>query len=194
MNVPAERKRVTQLLVASESGDDAALDAVLPLVYDELARLARGFLRRERPGHTLNTLALVHEAYLRLVDQERVRYRGRGHFLALAAVAMRRILVNHARDRRRLKRGGEQKPVTLLDDMAVQPDRAEELVALDELLHRLATFDPRAVRVVECRFFAGLTVEETARALDVGTATVKRSWASARAWLQRELATGPGPS
>lgn len=184
------RERVTRLLLASQEGDGDALGQVFPLVYDELARLAHSFLRRERPGHTLNTLALVHEAFLKLVDQDRVQWRGRGHFFAVAAQAMRRILVDHARARRRIKRGGGQAVITLLDDMAVQPDRSEEIVAIDMLLDRLAGFDPRAARVVECRFFGGLSVDETATALDVGTATVKRSWSLARAWLQRELAGG----
>ena len=181
------RDRVTRLLAAGEAGDPAALDAVMPLVYDELAGLARAHLRRERAGHTLDTVALVHEAYLKLVDQDKVRYRGRGHFLATAAMAMRRILVSHARRRARHKRGGGVVPATLLEGMAVHLDRADEIVAIDDLLERLAVFDPASAQVVECRFFGGLTVAETAAALDIAPATVKRRWALARAWLRQEL-------
>lgn len=188
------RENVTRLLLASQAGDPEALGQVFPLVYDELARLAHSFLRRERPGHTLNTLALVHEAFLKLVDQDRVEWRGRGHFFGVAAQAMRRILVDHARARLRIKRGGGVAAVTLLDEMAIQPDRSGEIVAIDRLLERLSSFDPRAARVVECRFFAGLSVEETAEALEMGSATVKRSWAIARAWLQRELSVDSASS
>lgn len=186
------RERVTQLLLASQAGDPAALGDVFELVYAELARLAHSFLRRERPGHTLNTCALVHEAFLKLVDQDRVQWQGRGHFFGVAALAMRRILVDHARRRGRARRGGGQVAVTLLDDMVAQPDHGAEIVAIDALLDKLAAFDPRAARVVECRFFGGFSVEETAAAAEISTATVKRSWAVARAWLQRELSAGTG--
>lgn len=181
------RERITELLVASESGSAQALDRVFPLVYEELSRVARALLRRERSGHTLDTAALVHEAYLKLVDLDRVQWRGRGHFLAIAAQAMRRVLVSHARARRRIKRGGDRRPVTLGDDIPARADRADEVLAIDAALDRLAEFDPRSAQVVECRFFGGLSVEETATALDIGTATVKRDWALAKAWLAREL-------
>lgn len=191
-----KRDDLTALLLAAEGGNPAALDRALPLVYDELQRLARRHLAGERPGHTLTPTALVHEAYLKLVDQTRARWQGRDQFLAVASLAMRRILVNHARDRRRLKRGGDSPRLSLTSGMdIVEPEQgadADFILTLDSLLDRLATFDPRAARVVECRYFAGLDVEETAAALGIGTATVKRDWALARAWLRRELdAAGP---
>ncbi len=183
---------VTALLVSAEAGDPAALDQVLPLIYDELQELARHHLGRERAGHTLTPTALVHEAYLKLVDQTRVQWQGRGQFLGVASLAMRRILVNHARDRKRLKRGGDAARLSLTEGLEVAAPGVEHdddfIIRLDGLLDRLAQFDPRAARVVECRYFAGLDVDETAAALDLGSATVKRDWALARAWLRRELA------
>ena len=185
---------VTSLLASAEAGDTAALDRVLPLIYDELQEMARRHLGRERAGHTLTPTALVHEAYLKLVDQTRVQWQGRGQFLGVASLAMRRILVNHARDRRRLKRGGDAARLSLTEGLQVAGPKAEHdddfIIELDGLLDRLAEFDPRSARVVECRYFAGLDVEETAAALGLGTATVKRDWALARAWLRRELAGG----
>jgi RNA polymerase sigma factor (TIGR02999 family) len=190
------REMVTQLLLEAEHGDRAVLDRILPLVYAELERLAQQHLRRERGDHTLTPTALVHEAYLRLVDQERAHWQSRGHFLAIASLAMRRILVNHARDRRRLKREGSQQKVTLETGMdfplpeGAPQDRDEQVVQIDTLLERLAAFDERAAKVVECRFFGGLTIEETADALQIAPMTVKRAWRLAKTWLQRELAAG----
>jgi RNA polymerase sigma factor (TIGR02999 family) len=182
---------VAALLMAAEAGDAAALARVLPLVYDELQDLARRHLGRERAGHTLSPTALVHEAYLKLVDQTRVQWQGRGQFLGVASLAMRRILVNHARDRKRQKRGGDAARLSLTEGLGVAAPGAERdddfIIRVDALLDRLAKFDPRAAKVVECRYFAGLDVQETAAALSVGTATVKRDWALARAWLRREL-------
>ena len=191
-----KQAEVTALLVSAEAGDAAALDRVLPLIYDELQAMARRHLGGERAGHTLTPTALVHEAYLKLVDQTRVQWQGRGQFLGVASLAMRRILVNHARDRKRLKRGGDAVRIPLTEGLAVAAPGAEHdddfIIRLDGLLDRLAEFDPRAARVVECRYFAGLDVDETAAALGLGTATVKRDWALARAWLRRELTDGSG--
>lgn len=187
------RNDLTSLLLSAEAGDPGALDQALPLIYDELQDLARRHLVRERPGHTLTPTALVHEAYLKLVDQTRIHWQGRGQFLGVASLAMRRILVNHARDRKRLKRGGDAPRLALtqgLDVAAPAADDDDFILSLDALLVRLVDFDPRAARVVECRYFAGLDVEETAVALGIGPATVKRDWALARAWLRRELEGG----
>lgn len=188
------RDEVTRLMLSAEGGDPAALERALPLIYDELQELARRHLDRERPGHTLTPTALVHEAYLKLVDQTRVQWQGRDQFLGVASLAMRRILVNHARDRKRLKRGAGAPRLSLTEGLGVAaPDPAPDddfILTLDALLDRLASFDPRAARVVECRYFAGLDVEETAAALGIASATVKRDWALARAWLRRELETG----
>ena len=182
---------VTELLALAAAGDRTALDRAFPLVYRELQRLASRQLRREDVGHTLGTTALVHEAYLRLVDQTRGEWRDRAHFLALAATAMRRILVDHARRHHAAKRGAAARPVSLdapdaLDALTVDA-RAELLVDLDEALARLATLDARQARVVECRFFGGLTEEETAEALGIGLRTAKRDWAKARSWLYQAL-------
>ncbi len=182
---------VTRLLEDLPDGDDRIVDQVLPLVYRELHRLARIHLHRERAGHTLQPTALVHEAYLRLVDQTQVTWQGRRHFLAVASLAMRRLLVDHARALAATKRGGDRErlPLTIGLSMAID-DRAEEIIAVDELLEKLAVFDERAARVVECRFFAGLSIEDTASALDLSPMTVKRAWRLARAWLRRELEPG----
>lgn len=182
---------VTELLALAAAGDRGALDRAFPLVYAELRRLARRRLRHEADGHTLDTTALVHEAYLRLVDQTPADYHDRAHFLALAATAMRRILVDHARRHRAVKRGAAAHPVALdapaaLAALSVE-GRAELLVDLDEALARLARLDPRQARVVECRFFGGLSEEETAAALGVGLRTAKRDWAKARSWLYQAL-------
>jgi len=185
----SSQQRVTDLLILAGAGDREALDGALPLVYDELRELAHRQLRREADGHTLGTTALVHEAYLRLVDQTRSRWQDRAHFLAVAATAMRRILVDHARRQHAAKRGDGRRAVTLddgVDGLRVE-GRPELLVALDEALVRLAVLDGRQARVVECRFFGGLTEEETAAALDIGLRTAKRDWAKARAWLYQEL-------
>jgi RNA polymerase sigma-70 factor (ECF subfamily) len=178
---------VTALLLAWGRGDDSALERLMPLVHDELRRLARRLMRDERPGHTLQTAALVNEAYLRLVDASRVRWQDRAHFFALCARLMRRILVDHARSRNYQKRGGGLRHVSLHDDLVGPGERATDLVALDDALETLARSDPRKSRVVELRFFAGLSVEETAEALDVSPETVMRDWKFAKVWLLREL-------
>ncbi|MDX1548642.1 MAG: sigma-70 family RNA polymerase sigma factor [Rhodothermales bacterium] len=181
------RAEVTGLLHAYGQGDRAALDRLLPLVYDELHRLAAQRLRRERAGHTLGATALVHEVYLRLLDADGISWQDRAHFFALSASIMRRILIDHARRRNAQKRGGGAAH-TLLDGHEIALDeRAGELIALDEALERLEALDERLARVVEYRFFGGLTIEETAAVLDVSSMTIKRDFAKARAWLYREL-------
>jgi RNA polymerase sigma factor (TIGR02999 family) len=181
------RGEVTQWLLAWGGGDRGALDRLVPLVYDELRRLASVHMRRERNGHSLQTTALVHEVYLRLVDYQRVRPRDRSHFLSIAAQAMRRVLVERARARRASKRGGGA-PAAALEEVADPAgERAAEIVALDDALRGLAALDPRKERVVELKYFGGLTTEETAEALEVSVATVERDWNVARIWLRREL-------
>jgi RNA polymerase sigma factor (TIGR02999 family) len=180
---------VSTLLRAWGDGDQNALDTLAPIVYDELRRLARYYLHRERPGHSLQATALVNEAYLRLVDYKRMRWENRAHFFAVSAQLMRRILVDHAR-RHNLKRGGGVQHVALEDTAVVGGGRAENLVALDDALQTLARMDARKARVVELRFFGGLSVEETAEVLQVSTVTVMRDWSSARAWLYREIGGG----
>lgn len=181
---PAE---VTGLLVAWSEGDRAALDRLLPLVEGELRLLAHRYLRRERPGHTLQTTALVHEAYLRLVDQKRTQWRNRAHFFGIAASLMRRILIDHARRIAYAKRGGGAPHVALDEACVVGAERAAELVALDDALAALARVDERKARVVELRYFGGLTAEETAEVLGVHVDTVGREWRRARMFLRREL-------
>ena len=183
---------VTQLLVAWAGGDAAAAERLVPAVYAELRRQAARAMRREGSENTLQTTALVHEAYLRLVDQRRVVWRSRAHFFGVAAQLMRRILVDHARGRHAAKRGGGLQQLALVDADAAIPASAEvgvEVIALHEALERLAVLDPAQARLVELRYFGGLSIEETAEALDVSPATVKREWAIARAWLRRELST-----
>jgi RNA polymerase sigma factor (TIGR02999 family) len=179
-----------RLLDEASGGSQEALARLMPLVYEELRRMASGYLRRERRGHTLQTTALVHEAYLRLVGQDDLSFENRAHFRAIAARTMRRILVEHARARGAAKRGGSRKRVTLEDTLALAPSPRLDLQALDEALERLAALDAQQARIVELRFFAGLTVEETAEAVGLSPATIKREWAMARAWLRRELARG----
>ncbi|MEM1044125.1 MAG: sigma-70 family RNA polymerase sigma factor [Bacteroidota bacterium] len=191
MPTPADRKEtVTALLSAWTSGEQDAANALMPLVYDELHRLAHRQLRRERSDHTLNTTALVHEAYFKLVRIDRIAWQGRAHFLALAATAMRQVLINYAERRSAQKRGGSQTPRSL-DGLAVpnpeQDASLDDLLALDTALTQLEALDARQARVVECRFFGGMTVEETAEALGISPATVKRDWTLSRAWLNREL-------
>jgi RNA polymerase sigma factor (TIGR02999 family) len=177
----------TELLRAWSQGDRSALERLVPLVYEELHRLARRYMRQERPDHTLQATSLVNEAYLRLIDINRVEWRNRAHFLALAAQMMRRILVESARNRRRQKRGGGAVHVSL-DDVQELPDsKGTDLVALSDALSALATRDARMGQVVELRFFGGLTVEETADVLNVSAETVLRDWKTAKAWLLREL-------
>jgi RNA polymerase sigma factor (TIGR02999 family) len=178
---------ITRLIQEHRRGSRDALDRLFPLVYEELHSIAHRALLRERTSHTLSTTALVHEAYLRLVDQERACWNDRAHFLAIAATAMRRILVDYARRQKRLKRGGERRAVTLDDAMLVADQRADTLLALDDALSGLGALNERLSRVVECRFFAGLTTEETAAALQVTTRTVERDWQKARAWLYTQL-------
>lgn len=183
----AEQRNITQLLTAWGAGDKAALDALIPVVYDELRRQASRYLRRERPGHTLQTTALINEAYLRLVDQKTTRWQNRAQFFGIAAQLMRRILVDHARAKHRAKRGGSDIRVSLTDATAVTSDETLDLVELDEALNRLGEIDPQQSKIVELRFFSGLNVEETAAALSISPATVKRDWSMAKAWLHREI-------
>ena len=181
---------VTPLLLAWGAGDQSAGERLLPAVYAELRRQAARAMRRESSEHTLQATALVHEAYLRLVDQRRVVWRSRAHFFGVAAQVMRRILVDHARERRAAKRGGGLPPLALGDaDAAAAPaaEQGVDVLALHEALERLAALDPDQARLVELRYFGGLSIEETAEALGVSPATVKREWAIARAWLRREL-------
>jgi RNA polymerase sigma factor (TIGR02999 family) len=183
---------VTQLLVRWKSGDTSALEALLPLVYGELHKIARHYLASERPDHTLQSTALVHEAYLRLVDQSpgKGAIENRAHFFGIAARLMRQILVDHARARSASKRGAGC-VVTLDESASILKNQSVDIVALDDALTELARLDERQARMVELRFFAGLSVEDTARALDISPATVKRSWTAARLWLYRELSRGP---
>ncbi|MFL6273993.1 MAG: sigma-70 family RNA polymerase sigma factor [Blastocatellia bacterium] len=185
---------VTQLLLKWREGDRSALDQLMPLVYDELRRAARRCLRRERAGHTMQTTTLVHEAYLRLVDASRVPWHDRAHFFAIAAGLMRRVLIDEARKRHFQKRGGTLARIPLAESLMASPERDVELMALDEALDRLAAFAPRKCRVVELRFFSGLSIEQTAVALGVSTDIVKREWRTAKLWLLRELGGSTGVS
>ena len=183
----ATPEQVTQLLVDWGKGDRAALDRLIPLVYDELRRLARYYMRRERGGATLQTTALLNEAYLRLVDQRNVRWQNRAHFFAIAAQLMRRILVDRARKRTNRKRGGDSHKVSLDEAALVSEARATDLIALDEALAALEALDERKSKVVELRFFGGLNIEETAEVMAISPATVQREWNMAKAWLYREI-------
>ena len=193
MEYPARRKmtfskqEVTQLLVAWSQGDQAALERLMPLVYEELRRVARRYMRRERAGHTLQTTAVVNEAYLRLIDASQVQWQNRAHFFAVSAQLMRRILVDYARAHNYIKRGGEAHHVPLEEAAVFSAERAPDIVALDDALKSLAVMDQRKSRVVELRFFGGLSVEETAEALKVSPRTVLNDWNLAKAWLLREL-------
>lgn len=179
---------ITRLLTDWCAGDQAALEQLAALIYDELRRLAHRRLLHERPGHTLQTTALVNEAYMLLIDQHEVSWQNRAHFFAVAARLMRRILVDYARSRHYAKRAGEERKVGLEEAAEVSADSGAELIAVDDALESLAVFDERKSRVVELRFFGGLTIEETAEALQISHATVEREWTAARAWLYRELA------
>jgi RNA polymerase sigma-70 factor, ECF subfamily len=181
---------VSQLLIKWGSGDQESLNELMPLVYGELRRLARCYLRRERPGHTLQTTALVHEAYLKLIDQEHQRWQNRAHFFAISAQLMRRILVDYARAHRAAKRGGDhlRLPLDEVDEAADLCGRNNaDLIGLDEALDELSALDPQQGRVVELRIFGGLTVEETAEVLNISPRTVKREWSMARAWLRQQI-------
>ena len=187
MTTPSQQE-VTRLLVRLTDGDRGVLDDLLPVVYGELRRLASSYLRRERPGHTLQPTALVHEAYMRLVDQTQVQWQNRAHFFGVAAQMMRRILVDHARAHEAEKRGGEFQKLSLDENLdAASGERDINLVALDDALDRLAEMDPQKSKIVELRFFGGLSVEETAAVLGVSAPTVKRQWRMAKAWLYGQV-------
>ena len=192
MAVP-EKKLVTGLLERASAGDGVATDELFPLVYDELRRVAAQHLGEERTGHTLQPTALVHEAYLRLIGSEDIKWESRAHFFGAAAQAIRRILVDHARTRGRLKRGGPDHERTPLEglDVVAPPSSDADMLALDEALTRLTALDPARARVVELRYFGGLSLEDTARTMNVSVATVSRYWEFARVWLHRELSQGP---
>jgi RNA polymerase sigma factor (TIGR02999 family) len=179
-------ENVTQLLIAWGRGDEAARDELIPLVYDTLRRIARHHLRGERAGHTLETTALINEAYLKLVEQT-VSWQSRAHFFGIAARLMRQLLVDYARSRHRLKRGGDLQQVSLTAAAQIAQEQAVDLLSLDEALETLAEVDPQSSRIVELRFFGGLTIEETAQVMGISTPTVERGWRAARAWLQTEL-------
>jgi RNA polymerase sigma factor (TIGR02999 family) len=182
---------ISRLLRAWSEGDQSALQGLTPIVYEELRRLAHYYMDRERPGHTLQTTALVNEVYMRLVDYTRMQWQDRAHFFAVAAQVMRRILVDHARSHN-IKRGAGVVHVALEDVAVVSSDRTGDLVALDDALNALARLDPRKVQIIEMRFFGGLSVEETAEVLKVSPATVRRDWSIAKFWLYRELGGGTG--
>ncbi|MCA1625575.1 MAG: sigma-70 family RNA polymerase sigma factor [Acidobacteria bacterium] len=189
MNKPErEASEITQMLREWSGGKPEVLDNLLPLVYTELHRQAASFLRKERPGHTLQTTALINEAYLKLIDRRDVNWESRTHFFAVAAQAMRRILVDHARTKYREKRGGDNVKLSLeYATLVAAKEKGVDLIALDEALNKLAEFDAQQARVVELRYFSGLSLEETAEALHISRATVARDWEAARAWLHREL-------
>jgi RNA polymerase sigma factor (TIGR02999 family) len=184
---PPNRSDATQLLLQWDGTNREVLDRLMPLVYDELRRLARRHLQRERADHTLQTTELVHEAYLNLIHQDRARWQNRAHFFAIASRAMRRVLLMHARKKQAAKRGGGERPHSLDEVTVATEEHPLELIALDDALSQLETLDERLARVVECRYFGGLTVEETAEALGISAATVKRDWRTAKAWLYHSL-------
>lgn len=186
-------QEITTLLLSWSNGDQAALDQLIPLVYPELRRLARNYMNREKEGHTLQTSALINEAYLKLVNKQHIGWQNRAHFFAVSAQIMRRILIDHARNYRYQKRGGGALRVSL-DDVAVLNDPASDFMALDEALTRLAVIDSRKSQIVELRFFGGLTVEETAEVIKLSPVTVMREWRAARAWLHRELVASQNQS
>ena len=187
MSETPDRATLSRLIADVQLGGRAAVDRLVPVIYDDLRRIAHQRLRAEQTGHTLDTTALVHEAYLRLVGSEHLSFESRSHFLAVAAQAMRHVLIDSALRRRAQKRGGGSRPLSLDAAPLVGETQSEELLALEEALQRLAAIDERQSRVVECRFFGGMSIEETAAALHTSPATVKRDWALARAWLNREL-------
>jgi len=181
-------QQITQMLKQWSEGNQQVLDQLLPLVYEELRRQASRYLRREREGHTLQTTALINEAYLKLIDQKNVDWQNRSHFFAIAAQAMRRILVDYARERHREKRGGAAENLPIEEAaFVVSNEKSVDLIALDEALTRLSRFDARQARVVELRYFSGLSIDETAEVLNVSNVTVRRDWNLAKAWLHREI-------
>jgi len=182
-----EQENITELLLEFSNGKAIAVDALLPIVYDELKRLASNYLRRERSNHTLQPTALVHEAYIRLIDQTRVNWQNRAHFFGIAANVMRRILVDHARQRNAEKRGAEFQKFSLDENVDKAVELSSELVALDDALKELAKVDPNNARLVELRYFGGLTFEETAEVMNVSVITAKRHWRVARAWLYGQI-------
>ncbi len=181
------KPNVTELLIEWQQGDREALDRLTPLVYDELRRIAHRYVQMERSGHTLETTALVNEAYLRLVGGQKIDWQNRAHFFAVTAQVMRHILIDHARKRRYMKRGGEAQQVSFEEANAMTEVRAAELVALDDALDALAKLDPRKSRVVELRYFGGLSLEETADVLEISMMTVRRDWRAAKAWLYKAV-------
>jgi RNA polymerase sigma factor (TIGR02999 family) len=185
--MPALHKEITQLLFNWGQGDRAALDQLVPLVYPELRRLAKRHMNRENPAHTLQTSALINEAYLRLVDQQNVKWQDRAHFFAVAAQVMRHILVDHARRRAYDKRGGGAPHVPLVEAAVVKEDRASQLVALDEALKALTALDPRRSQIIELRFFGGLNADEIAEVMQISPSTVQREWRAAKAWLHHTM-------
>lgn len=189
MSTPAPDE-VSQLLLNWSNGDQKALDELIPVVYQELHRLAHYYMRRERPGQTFQTTALVDEAYLRLVNYKRMRWQNRAHFFAIAAQVMRRILVEHARSRDSAKRGAGAQKVSLEETAIVSQGRSAEVIAVNDALIDLETWDPRKGKIVELRFFGGLNIEETAEVMKISTTTVQREWRAAKAWLHRALSEG----
>jgi RNA polymerase sigma factor (TIGR02999 family) len=187
---PSSSVDITDLLVRWGDGDQEALGTLMALVEVDLRRLAHFYMRGERPGHLLQTTALLNEAFLRLVDQDRVSWQNRAHFFAIASRIMRRILLNYVRDQGRIKRGGGMIEIAISDCELISPQKSAELIALDDALNKLATFDERKSQVVELRFFGGLTVEEIAEVLNVSVITVNRDWNAAKAWLAREIKHG----
>jgi RNA polymerase sigma factor (TIGR02999 family) len=183
--------QVTQLLVSWGNGDQQSLESLIPLVYDELRRQARRYLRRERPDHTLQSSALVHEVYVRLIDQRQANWHNRSQFFGVAAQLMRRILVDHARSRGAVKRGAGVTKLAIAEEVAAIEMQNVDLIALDSSLTKLEQIDPQQCRIVELRFFSGLSIEDTADALSISPATVKRDWAMAKAWLYREISGSP---
>jgi len=190
MNKFTQKSEITEMLQEWSGGKQEALDALLPLVYNELHRQAAGFLRRERVGHTLQTTALIHETYLKLIDQREVDWQNRAHFFGIAAQIMRRILLNYARDQNRQKRGGKAIHVSLSEAMVMPAQKDRELIALNDALNKLEALDARKSKVVELRYFGGLSVEESAEVLKVSPITVMRDWQFAKAWLAREMQNG----
>ena len=191
MTRPAPEE-VSQLLLDWSNGDQSALDKVMPIVYQELHRLAHHYMRKERAGHTLQTTALVNEAYLRLADYKQMRWQSRTHFFAVAAQVMRRILVENARSKKFAKRGGGAQQISLEETALVSAERSAEVIAVHEALTDLESWDPRKGRIVELRFFGGLSIEETAEVLKISPTTVQREWRSAKAWLHRAINEGNG--